>query len=446
MNDWAEQGKRHVVPSEDNESRQVHQQPDPATQRAAPLAAPLSRRNHSVIHLDDVTRVALMVTPTHAGDVADQTAEAISTIREILQQQPVPMTLTKQTVFVRSADEIALIQDLFKAYYRNRVPATSFIIQPPCTGQSLAIEAWALGGEGVDVEFPMPNLVTVRYDALRWIYVAGISSPPSAVNAYDETRCAFDQINERLQKVGATFNDVSRIWLYQGGITRSEPNQAGPNQHTEATERYRELNRARAEFFQELEADGQIKTSRDGQTFYPASTGIGMSGGGLSVSCLGLQTDRDDVWLQPLENPRQTSAFDYSKKFSPKSPLFSRAMAVKIGDHITTWISGTASILDSESVHRGDVEKQTHQTIDNIQALISGSNFQRHGLPGVDANDTELAKIRVYVKRAEDYHACRAICEARLGDTPAIYAVADVCRPELLVEIEGVAFSSTRSS
>ncbi len=52
-------------------------------------------------------------------------------------------------------------------------------------------------------------------------------------------------------------------------------------------------------------------------------------------------------------------------------------MAVTIGDYVTTWVSGTASILDSESVHLGDIEKQTEQTIDNIERLISPENFAR---------------------------------------------------------------------
>ncbi|MCA9137354.1 MAG: hypothetical protein KDB00_11365 [Planctomycetales bacterium] len=440
MNDWVDQVESRKSLVEHNSGGKAIGKTQAVDSQTQPSSMLASGRSHSVIHLDDVTRVALMITPQNVGDVVDQTWEVMSTIRDVLNQQPAPMSLTKQTVFVRSADEIALIQDLFKAYYRDRIPATSFIIQPPCDGQSLAIEAWALGGRGVEVEFPMPNLVTVRYDALRWIYVAGIVSPPTLVNAYDESRFAFNQLKIRLNQVGATFNDVSRIWLYQGAITENE---SDSNRNT--VQRYRELNRARADFFQELESDGQIRTSRNGQSFYPASTGIGMSGRGLCVSCLGLQTDRDDVRLQPLENPHQTPAFDYAATFSPKSPLFSRAMAVKIGDHVTTWISGTASILNSESVHVGDVEKQTHQTIDNIQALIGESNFQRHGLAGVTADSTDLAKIRVYVKRASDYQICRDICEARLGDTPAIYAVADVCRPDLLVEIEGVAFSSIRS-
>jgi enamine deaminase RidA (YjgF/YER057c/UK114 family) len=116
-------------------------------------------------------------------------------------------------------------------------------------------------------------------------------------------------------------------------------------------------------------------------------------------------------------------------------------MAVAIGDYVTTWISGTASIVNSESVHRGDVARQTEQTIDNIEDLISRENFERHGMEGAGARLHDLAKVRVYLKRAEDYERCRAICERRFGPLPIIYAQADVCRPELLVEIEGVAFS-----
>ena len=55
-----------------------------------------------------------------------------------------------------------------------------------------------------------------------------------------------------------------------------------------------------------------------------------------------------------------------------------------------------------------------------------------------------LAFVRVYIKQQEDYAKVRAVCEKRLGELPTIYAVADVCRPDLLVEIEGVAFSEKR--
>jgi hypothetical protein len=53
-----------------------------------------------------------------------------------------------------------------------------------------------------------------------------------------------------------------------------------------------------------------------------------------------------------------------------------------------------------------------------------------------------LGLARVYIKRPEDFPAVRTVCEQRLGELPTIYAIGDVCRPELLVEIEGIAFSS----
>ena len=76
-----------------------------------------------------------------------------------------------------------------------------------------------------------------------------------------------------------------------------------------------------------------------------------------------------------------------------------------------------------------------------IEKLIAPENFANQGWPDAGARLTDLAKIRVYVKHTKDFEACKAVCERRLGRIPAIYAQADVCRPDLLVEIEGVAFS-----
>jgi enamine deaminase RidA (YjgF/YER057c/UK114 family) len=163
------------------------------------------------------------------------------------------------------------------------------------------------------------------------------------------------------------------------------------------------------------------------------------------TTCLALQTNRKDVQMLALENPLQTSAFSYPANYSVKTPKFSRAMAMRIGDHVTTWISGTASIVNSESMHVGDVEKQTEQTLTNIERLIDSANFERLGWKGAGATLDDLAKVRVYVKHHDDYEKCRAVCERRLGRIPAIYAQADVCRPDLLVEIEGVSFSAIQS-
>jgi enamine deaminase RidA (YjgF/YER057c/UK114 family) len=153
-------------------------------------------------------------------------------------------------------------------------------------------------------------------------------------------------------------------------------------------------------------------------------------------------TDREDVRAVALENPRQTAAFDYASSYSPSSPKFSRALTVAAGADGLTFISGTASITESETQHVGDPAAQTVETLDNIEALIAEPNLARHGLPGLGGSLADLACARVYVKHREHFAAICEVCRQRLGSTPVVYTLGDVCRPDLLVEIEGIACTS----
>jgi enamine deaminase RidA (YjgF/YER057c/UK114 family) len=204
-------------------------------------------------------------------------------------------------------------------------------------------------------------------------------------------------------------------------------------------QRYQELNRARSEIFEQFKFGRQLVPLGFRGAVYPASTGIGTDGRGLVMSCIAFSAERDDIVGVPLENPRQISAFNYSQRYSPKSPKFARGMALSCGRFAIIFISGTASITDSETKHVGDVEAQTRETLDNIEALIAEQNLALHGLPGHGASLDDLAFARVYLKHLADYPRVRSLCQARLGELPIIYTVADVCRPDLLVEIEGVA-------
>ena len=141
------------------------------------------------------------------------------------------------------------------------------------------------------------------------------------------------------------------------------------------TQRYKELNRARTDFYRDVHFGNNHVAPGAVGNIYPASTGIGTDGSDVLMSCIALATSRDDVRLVPLENPLQTSAFDYAARYGPKSPKFARAMAVVAGSTATIFVSGTASITDSTSRHPDDVEAQTRQTLDNIEALISAGNF-----------------------------------------------------------------------
>lgn len=385
----------------------------------------------SCVDLGDSIRVALMITPRGSDKVSDQIREVLSVIGTYLEKQPQSMVVTVQTVFLKDARDQAECERAFAAFYGNGLPVTNFVLQPPCCGAALSVEAWAIGGKDVRVEHFGPQALAVSYDSVRWVYCAGISCDASVHGVYPQTLDALERLRAALVRAGSSFQRVVRTWFYLGGITEPEADH----------QRYQELNRARTDSYRDIRFHCSLLDSNSPQVVYPASTGIGMAGTGLVLSCLALQTEREDVCLLPLENPQQTPAYAYHPKYSPQSPKFSRAVALVLGNYVTTWISGTASIVNSETCYVGDIEKQTEQTIENIERLIAPDNFALHGVKGAGARLHDVAKIRVYLKRAEDLAKCRAVCQRRFGQVPVIYAVADVCRPELLVEIEGVAFT-----
>ena len=169
------------------------------------------------------------------------------------------------------------------------------------------------------------------------------------------------------------FDQVIRTWFYLGGIVDND----GPVQ------RYKELNRARTDFFRNIHFLNGRAPAGQQRPVYPASTGIGTTGRGIVLSAIALVSDRSDIRAVPLENPRQTAAYDYAAAHSPQSPKFSRAMVLSCGTYTTILISGTASITHSQTRHVGDAVKQTEETLDNIAALIAEENLARHGLPGL---------------------------------------------------------------
>jgi enamine deaminase RidA (YjgF/YER057c/UK114 family) len=385
----------------------------------------------SIVDLGGPKRVTLMLTPQGRGSFREQAEEVLTKLRAILARQPVQMAVTIQTVFLRDPRDQRECEQILAAHNGDKPPITNFVQQPPCCGAALALEAWAIGGPSVTLKHFGSQGLSVSYDGVRWIYAAGLARDCSTGGVYANTLDALEGARALLAKAGSGFDHVVRTWLCLGGITEPEAE----------TQRYKELNRARADFYHDISFGGGLPRPDLAHNAYPASTGIGMSGRGLVLSCLALETRREDARLVPLENPGQTPAYAYHLKHSPQSPKFSRAMALVLGDYVTTWISGTASILDSESRHPGDIDKQTNQTIDNIERLISRENFASHGAGNAGATLRDLAKIRVYLKHPEDFARCAAVCGRRFGPVPAIYAHADVCRPELLVEIEGIAFS-----
>src|SRR5699024_7860842 len=128
------------------------------------------------------------------------------------------------------------------------------------------------------------------------------------------------------------------------------------------------------------------------------------------------------------------------RRYGPRSPSFARATAVAAADE-SAWlmISGTASVVGHRTAHEDDVHAQLEEIIRNLESLMAES-ARRLGHSGL-ADFGENSLLRVYVRHAGDWPAV----ERRLRERWPLPRLAglrgDVCRSDLLVEIEAVSRS-----
>src|ERR1700728_242144 len=240
---------------------------------------------------------------------------------------------------------------------------------------------------------------------------AGAAAGADAGALSRATEIAYQEIFAVLSRT--EHRHLIRIWNYLPEINR----EAGGD------ERYRQFNSAR-----------QLAFRKSGQATVgtvPAACALGSPAGSpLSIYFLAAR--------QPpkmIENPRQTSAYHYPPKFGRHSPIFSRACRLSESAGTTLFVSGTSSIVGHEPIHHGDVAAQTRETMVNIAALLEEAN-RVLGWSDYSVNDL---KLKVYVRQPSDLPDIEATLSDLLNPAaPIVYLQADVCREDLLVEIEAV--------
>ncbi|MEQ1667197.1 MAG: Rid family hydrolase [Sulfuriferula sp.] len=222
------------------------------------------------------------------------------------------------------------------------------------------------------------------------------------------TASAYTQISALLDKLN--YPHALRYWNYMADI----------NGQSYGLERYRQFNVGRQQ--------GLLAQGRAVAGSVPAACALGAASGELHIAFLAGR-----IAPVAIENPRQLSAYAYPPAYGPRSPAFSRANLLRWSGGDCLFISGTASIVGHESVHLGDVVGQTQETLNNIAAVLVAAN-QRSSVDEFALRDLHYT---VYVKHADDLAKIQSVLAARVGtDIQAIYVQADVCRQELLVEIE----------
>ncbi len=136
-----------------------------------------------------------------------------------------------------------------------------------------------------------------------------------------------------------------------------------------------------------------------------------------------------------IENPRQVSAWNYPRSYGPRQPAFARATAVPLaGSRAALLISGTASVVGHATAHPGDVLAQTDEAASNLQSLLrnAAATLDQPALADFGAD----SMARVYVRHAADWSSVSSRLKTRWPDLQLCGLRGDVCRRDLLVEIE----------
>lgn len=232
----------------------------------------------------------------------------------------------------------------------------------------------------------------------RYLRLAGLGLSDPALPAPQQARNAFLEMQRYLLQNDMTFHNVLRTWFYNDRIL----------------DWYSPFNQVRTQFF----IDHDIVLSE-----FPASTGIGAPNpfnSALSAGLLAVAAKDSAASWKTVESPMQESPSEYGSSFSRAAELASQGLR-------RLFISGTASIsYDGKTVHEGDIDKQIDLTMQVVKAILESRGM----------NWDDATRALAYFKEPNFLNAWNEWNEKHRLSLPLCIAHADICRDDLLFEIE----------
>jgi hypothetical protein len=307
----------------------------------------------------------------------------------------------------------------------------SLVSQPTING-GMTMEAWLLecSENEFSISFSKTNHSSVLcLDNSNYSLLLSNQCSFEHTDFKDNVLSTFNLLDKTLYENGFDYNEIVRQWNYIENITMLD------DVEDKQLQNYQIFNDIRTLFYNKSSfVNG-----------YPAATGIGIENGGCRVEVIALKQKNENT-VFPITNSLQVDAHKYSeivlvgnaiaeiKKVS--TPKFERAKALHLIDFGLLFVSGTASIVGEQTVFMDNVEKQTITTIENIEHLISVNNLIKNKI--TVTSYPELINYRVYLKNKSDYKIVKLLCDAHFGIKKSIFVKADICRSNLLVEIEAI--------
>lgn len=358
----------------------------------------------------------------HCVNFTDTIAEAAKNIAG----QSYIGKLVKLSVFAAAIDnrEFANTRKLALSLLSDNFPgvALGFVAQAPDDSHSISFEAWFLKTDNYELKtLQMADFaaLTVRGKDFSCLITSNVFAPIDCHGIKEQSDYVFDIIHCFLEMEEMGFGHIVRQWNYIEDITT----------HCKGSQHYQIFNDVRSHWY----------STNSFPMGYPAATGIGVNAGGVSVEAIAIKGEMN---ILSVTNPLQIDAHHYSSEvldenmlemaIRKSTPKFERAKVAGAGYGVRLFVSGTASIKGQETIGN-TVEEQTQMTIENIHLLIE--NARKLTLNP----NLSVTAFRVYVKFPNDLTSVKQICNNAYPGIRGLYVIADICRDNLLVEIEAFA-------
>ena len=245
---------------------------------------------------------------------------------------------------------------------------------------------------------------------VSYVYLTGITGSDSGQpDRTEQTARMFDTINRILHSQGLEYTNVVRTWIYLSDIL----------------DWYADFNSVRTAKYREFNIiPGDIVPSEIDRFYLPASTGIGGKNPAGASGISDVLAVDGDIRIDVLPGLSQKSAYRYGSAFS-------RGLCIHENDHRQVLVSGTASIDNrGRSLYPNNIEGQIKRTLEVVASLLDESG----------AGLIDIKSATVFLKRPDDLSVFHNVAESfGLSDLPAIYTIADICREELLFEMDAQA-------
>ena len=306
-------------------------------------------------------------------------------------------------------------------------PALNITAQPPEKPWKVAVEASFIPSDTLKVTgkiFSSIPYLIIESENGKEIWAGGVSSFLYPENTRKASEKAFDLMVAILENERMSLNNLIRQWNYIGNILDIK----------DEYQNYQIFNEVRNDYY-----SGYRKVKG-----YPAATGVGMKHGGVILDFCAVELN-DSLKIRAVENPDQVNAYNYGQqvlmgmidknKSTKHAPQFERALLVANNHDAYLHISGTASIIGQETIGKNDIGKQTIVTLENIKKLTETDRI-RNLVSGPVISHEKYSLFRIYIKNQNDFNLVRQIFNEQFPGVPAIYIEADICRDDLLIEIE----------